>query len=459
VPSTVEQLSPTRAKLTIEMPFDELTPSIDKAYKEIASQVNIPGFRKGKVPAALIDQRFGRGVVLQEAINDALPEAYGKAVEEHKLNPLGQPDVEVTQLEDGDKVEFTAEVDVRPEFDLPDVSDVSVTVDALEVSEDEIQERVDMLRQRFASTNDVARPAADGDLITIDLEGSQNGEVLEDATAADINYKVGAGNMLEGLDEAVIGLSAGEFAEFEADLLGGAHQGEKSTIKVTVTKVSEQELPEVDDEFAQLVSQFDTVEEMRDDLKQSLLQMARLNQAADARDKVLEAVIQQLDFELPESLVSSELEARKQQVTQQLGQAGLSVEQYLKDAEDETAETEDEFWADIEKRSLDALRAQIVLDKVADDEQVSVEQQELTEMIFRKAKQNGSTPEDEAKHMMEHNHLPEWMQEIRRSKALAGIVSRATVQDANGEAIDLDNLQSDGSYAADESDEDAPGDN
>ena len=393
MPSTVEQLSPSRVKLTIDMPFEELKPSLDKAYREIAQQVTIPGFRKGKVPAAIIDQRFGRGMVLQEAINDALPDAYGQAVLEHKITPLGQPEIEVTNLEDGKNVQFTAEVDVRPDFELPSFDQISVEVEPAAFEEKELEERVETLRQRFATNTDVDRAAQDGDVVTVDLEGSQNGEVLEDATAEGIQYKLGSGGMLEGMDEAITGLKVGDSKTFTSKLLGGAHRDEDADIKVTVTKVQEQELPAVDDEFAQMVSQFDTAEEMRADLRERLEQMARLEQAADARDKVLEAVISKTDFELPQNLVDAEINARKQQVTQQLAGAGLSVEQYLKDAEDETAETEDDFWAEIEKRSMDALKAQIVLDKLADDNEYDVSQEELTQMIFTKAQQNGTSPE------------------------------------------------------------------
>ena len=461
MPSTLEKLSTNRVKLTIEMPFDELKPSLDKAYKDIAAQVNVPGFRKGKVPAPVIDQRFGRGVVLQEAINDALPAAYGKAVEENKVVPLGQPEIEVTKLEDGEVVEFTAEVDVRPEFDLPDLSAISVEVPAVEVPDEDVDERVEILRQRFATNTEVERAAAKDDLVTIDLAGTRDGEALEDATASGVTYKVGSEGMLEGLDEAVTGLKAGESADFHSTLVGGPLRGQEADIKVTVTKVCEQELPAVDDDFAQLVSQFDTVDEMRADLRTALENMARLDQAADARDKVLEEVISKIDIELPTALVDAELEARRQQVSQQLTQAGMTVEEYLEESEEE-ADNADDFWAEIEKRSLDALKAQVVLDKMADDDEIGVEQNELTELLFRKAQQNGTSPEEEAQHMMQHNHLPDWMQEIRRGKALASMVGTATVKDSKGEALELDRIQPDGTIAdkpaeTENSDEEAEG--
>ena len=451
MPSTVEKLNPTRVKLTIEMPFAELQPSIDKAYAEIAQQVKLPGFRKGHVPNALIDQRFGRGAVLQEAINEALPNAYGAAVGEHSLNPLGQPEIEVTKLEDGDLVEFTAEVDVRPEFDLPDLSTLTATVPVAEVSQDLIDEQIKTLRERFATNTDVERPAADGDVVTLDLEGSQDGVVLEDATASGITYKIGSGGMLDGLDGAVTGLSAGESTTFTSQLLGGAHRGEDTEIKVTVTLVQEQSLPEVDDDFAQMVSQFDTVQEMLDDLRRSVENYGRVQQASAARDKVLEDLVAKVEFELPQALIDSEIDARKQQITDQLSRAGLTVEQYIADSDDESAETPEEFWAEIEKGSLEALRAQIVLDKLADDSGFDVTQEELTQLLFQKAQQNGTSPEQEAQHMVDHNHMGEWMQEVRRGKALSAIVAAATITDEDGATVDLTRINADGSLTGDDS--------
>ncbi|TRY19648.1 trigger factor [Tessaracoccus rhinocerotis] len=444
MPSTLEQLSPTRVKLTVEIPFADLKPHLDKAYKEIAEQVTIPGFRKGKVPAAVIDQRFGRGVVLQEAINEALPDAYQNAVVESNIKPMGQPDVDVTKLEDNELIEFTAEVDVRPEFELPELSSVEATVEKVETGEEAVDERIELLRQRFATNTVVDRPAKDGDVLSISLVASQNGEPLADATAEDVTYKIGDGNgMLEGLDEAVIGLSAGETKTFTSTLVGGAFRGQEAEIEVTVTKVQEQELPAVDDEFAQLVSEFDTVAEMREDLSKAVAQQGEAEQLADARDKVLEAIIAKTEFEVPEKLLSAELEARRQQIERQLANGGLSVEDYLETAEEEDAETPEEFWAAIDERSEQAVRAQIVLDKYADDNSLDVSQQELTELIFRKAQENRTTPQDEINHMMEHNHMGDWMQEIRRGKALAAMCLAATVKDSEGNVVEFPQPTSD----------------
>ncbi|MFV0429671.1 MAG: trigger factor [Arachnia sp.] len=438
MPSTSEALSPTRVKLTVEIPFDELKPHLDKAYRGIADQVTIPGFRKGKVPAAVIDQRFGRGVVLQEAINEALPEAYNAAVAEAEITPMGQPEVDVTKLEDNELVEFTAEVDVRPTFELPDFTAVNATVDAVAASDEAVDERVELLRQRFATTIEVERAAADGDVVTIDLKASQDSQPLPEAEAEGVTYKIGEGvGMLEGLDEALTGMSAGETKTFTSTLVGGAHRGQEAEVEVSLTKVSEQELPEVDDEFAQLVSEFDTVEQMREDLERAVVNQARAEQLEFARDKVLEAALADLDFEVPAGVLAAELEGRRQQVEQQLTRGGLTVEQYLEDSDEEEASTAEEFWAKIDERSTAALRAQILLDTYADVNSVDVSQQDLTELIFRKAQENRTSPQDEINHMMEHNHMAEWMQEVRRGKALAAIIAAATITDSNGDAVEV----------------------
>lgn len=451
MPSTAQKLNPTRVKLTVEIPFADLQPYLDKAYKEIADQVTIPGFRKGKVPAAVIDQRFGRGVVLQEAINEAIPETYNVAIDEHKIHPMAQPEVDITKLEDKDVVEYTAEVDIRPEFDLPDFDKVEATVDAVGSSDELVEERIELLRQRFATTKDVKRKSKKGDVLTLNLKATKDGEELDDATAEGITYVIGDDKgMLEGLDKAVKGLKTGEVATFTSTLVGGAHRGEEADIEVTVTNVQEQELPAVDDEFAQLISEFDTVEEMKEDLRKGAEQQVRADQIADARDKVLEAILEKVDFELPEGVLKNELEARRADVERQLSRGGLTVEQYLEQTEEEEAETVEEFWAEMDKRTTDALRAQIILDVYAEENNLDVSQQELTELIFRRAQQSGTTPQDEINHMMEHNHMPEWMAEIRRGKALAQICAAATVKDTEGNAVDTSLAQADEDEAAEE---------
>lgn len=292
-----------------------------------------------------------------------------------------------------------------------------------------------MMRQRFATREDVDRAAAEGDVVTLDLAGSSDGEPLADATAEGITYKVGSGGMLEGLDEAITGLSAGESADFSSTLVGGPLKDEAADIHVTVQKVQTETLPEVDDEFAQMVSEFDTADEMRADLTNAVEQMAKVDQINAARDKVLEDLVEKVDFEVPAGLLQAELDARRDQITEQLAQAGMTLDSYLEQTEEEEANTAEEFWQILEGRVAQSLKAQIILDKLADDRELGVDQQELTEMLFRRAAANNSSPEQEMQHMMEHNHTSQWMQDIRRDKALRLILDGASVKDTDGNAV------------------------
>jgi len=443
VKSAAETLTPTRVKLTVEIPFEELRPSLDAAYQKIGKQIQVPGFRKGKVPPVVVDQRIGRAAVLDEAVNDALPKMYLQALQENDLQPLGQPEVDVTNFSDGEVLEFTAEVDIRPEITLPDYTGLRADVADLEVTDDEVEEQLQGLRERFGALNDVDRPAAEGDHVTIDLVASENGELIEGGQAEGQAYEVGKGTMVDGLDDALVGMSTGESATFRSQLVGGDLAGREVDIQVTVNAVQEQELPALDDEFAQTASEFDTVDEMRADLRERLIRAKRLEQASEARDAVLEALLGQVEVPLPEGAIAEELQARRQQVTQQLAYAGMTQEQYL-EAEGQTAE---EFEADLERRVRDAMTAQFVLDEIATKEQMGVNEAELTEHLVRRAQQAGVSPDEYAKHAMEHDHISSLVSEVVRAKALAHVVEGATVTDGSGNEVELSRLQPDGTYA------------
>ncbi|MGZ4537077.1 MAG: trigger factor [Nocardioidaceae bacterium] len=439
--SAVETLSPTRAKLTVEVPFEELKPSLDAAYKKIAQQINVPGFRRGKVPPMVIDRQVGRGAVLDEAINEALPKLYVEALQANELQPLAQPEIDITKLADNDALEFTAEVDVRPEITLPDYDGIEVTVDDLAVTDEDVEEQVQNLRERFATLNEVDRAAAEGDFVVMDLKASKDGEVVEGAEVTGMSYQVGKGGMLEGLDEALTGMKAGEETTFASQLVGGDALGEDVDVEVKVTAVKEQELPELDDDFAQTASELDTVAELTADVRTRLERGKRLEQAAAARDAVLEKLLDMVEVPLPDSVVAEELTARRENVEQQLAYAGMTLEQYL-DSEEQTA---DEFEADLEKRVRDAVAAQFILDEVAKKAELGVDQQELSEHVFRRAQQSGQNPDEFARHMVEHNHIPEMVSEVVRGKALASIVETAKVTDESGNHVELQNLRPDGS--------------
>lgn len=204
--STVEQLSPTRVRINVEVPFEELKPDFDKAYKALAQQVKIPGFRPGKAPAKLIETRVGRGAVLEQVVNDALPARYAEAVQATEVKVIGQPEIEITKIEDGEELAFTAEVDVRPEITLPDYSGIEVSVDSFTIGDDDIEEQLTSLRQRFGTLTGVERAVADGDFVSIDLSATVDGADVPEAATTGLSHEVGSGQLIEGLDEAVIGL-------------------------------------------------------------------------------------------------------------------------------------------------------------------------------------------------------------------------------------------------------------
>jgi len=441
VKSAVENLGPTRVKLTVEVPFDELRPNLDAAYKRIGAQVQLPGFRRGKVPNALIDKRFGRAVVLDEAVNEALPRLYAQALQDNEVDPLGQPDVDVTEFNDGEQLIFTAEVDAKPDLELPDYSAERVEVESAAVSDDEVAEQLTTLAQRFGSLTDVDRAAAEGDFVTIDLTAAQDGEQITDARADSLSYRIGSEQGLPGLDEAVTGKKAGETAEFTSTLAAGEHAGEEADVTVSVIAVREQELPELDDDFAQLASEFDTIDELRAALRDQLERQKRLTQAADARDAVLERLLELVDVPVPESAVADEVAARRESIDSQLEQVGMGIDDYLT-SEGQSAE---EYEADLDKRSRDALRSQFILDEIATAESIEVSQEELTEHLIRRAQQSQMTPQDFAEQAMQNNYVPVLVREVVRGKALAHAVETFTVADVDGNEVTFDHLDPDGS--------------
>jgi trigger factor len=439
VKSDLETLNPTRVKLTVEVPFEELKPSLDAAYRKIGSQVTIPGFRKGKVPPRVIDQRFGRDMVLEEAVNDALPKFYGDAVEANDVKVIGQPDVDVTELADGQHLTFTAEVDVRPEFDLPEYEGLEVTVDDAEVTDAEVDEQIDGLRARFGTLTGVDRSVADGDFLSIDLSATVGGEAVPDLTAKGLSYQVGGGALLEGLDEAVIGLSAGETRDFTTTLVGGDHAGEDAVVTVEVKSVKERELPELDDDFAQTASEFDTLDELRADVRSRVENMKTVQQGVQARDRVLEKLLDSIELPLPEGVIKAEIDARNHSLAHQLESAGMSKADFLA-AE---GQTEKEFDAELLKSTRDAMTAQFVLEKVVEKEQLSVNEQELTEHLVRTAARYGMSPDQFVQQVVQAGQVPMLVSEVVRGKALALVLDKAKITDESGREIDLDALRED----------------
>ena len=419
--SAVETLNPTRVKLTVEVPFDELKPSLDAAYKTIGSKINVPGFRAGKVPARIIDQRVGRGAVLQEAVNDALPHFYGQAVEENKIRPLGQPEVDVTEVpaEPGQDLKFTIEVDVRPELVLPDYDGIQVEVDVVdgEAAAADVEARMTALRQRFGTLTGVERVAATGDFVSIDLNASIGEEEIDSAKG--ISYEIGTGNMIDGLDDALVGMSAEENKTFTAPLSAGEREGQDAEVTVTVHSVKERVLPELDDEFAQLASEFDTLEELQADVRAQAERAKKIGQGVQARDKVLEHLLDNTEIPVPDALVEAE-------VTQHL--------------EGESRIEDDEHRAEVNENTRRAMRSQFLLDAIAEKEQVSVAQPELIEYLVMSAQQYGMDPNDFAKAVDEGGQIPAMVAEVARRKALSVVLEKAHIVDTAGNEVNLNEL-------------------
>jgi trigger factor len=433
VKTDVEELSPTRVKLTIEVPFEELKPSLDKAYREVSRQVRIPGFRPGHVPPRIIDQRLGRGAVLEQAINDAVPQLYGKALEDSEVRALGQPDLEITKLDDGQQLAFTAEVDVRPRFELPDLSAITVTVENAEVGPDEVEEYLSDLRERFASLRGVDRPAAEGDYVSIDLSASVDGELVEDAQASGVSYQVGSGTLLDGLDETLVGMSAGDSTSFTAELAGGDRAGQQADVSVTVHSVKVKELPELDDEFAQSASEYDTLGEFRAGTRTRLEGVKRLAQVGQARDRALDAVLSRLEIPLPDRLVESETESRQRSLDEQLERSGTTREDYL----EARGITELDLQAEITADARRSVKASFVLDELASTEDLRVDQEELNAYIVEQAYRLGVPPDRLAKEIVDRGQLPMAMAEVLRGKALRLLTERVKVTDEAGRPVDI----------------------
>jgi trigger factor len=441
--SAVETLGPTRVKLTVEVPFDELKPALDAAYKKVGQQVRVKGFRPGKVPPRLIDQYIGRDAVLEEAVNDAIPRIYSDAVREQEVEILGHPEIEVTQLADGDELIFTAEVDVRPDIQLPEYDGLPVTVDDAEVSDADVDSQLKSLQDRFATLAGVERPAAPGDYVFIDLSASIDGKPVDDASASNLSYEVGSDSLVPGLDEAITGLSVGESKEFETQLRSGEAGGQNALATVTVRSVKEKQVPELDDDFAQTASEFDTIEELRADLRDRLGRVKALTQGVQARDRVLEKLLELVDVPVPEHVLHDEVAYREQEFDRQLEAAGLTREVYA-EAEGKPVE---ELTREIEENARHAIRAQFVLEAVARKEELSVDESDLTDQIVRRAAQAGVRADAYAQQLVNSGQLGALMSDILRGKALALVMERATVTDESGRPVDLDALTADESPA------------
>jgi trigger factor len=439
VKSTIENLGPTRVRLAIEVPWSDLDHAFGEVYKELGRQVRVPGFRPGKVPNRILDQRIGRPVVLEQVVQHAVPEVYSEAVRENQVKVISQPEVEVTRLDDGESLAFTAEVDVAPTLALPPLDSLAVTVEDVDVTDEEIDQQISVMRERFATLSGVERPAEDGDYVSIDLVATLDGEVLEDGSTTGMSYEVGSGSLMNGLDEAVRGLSTDESATFSTALLSGDDAGELAEVTVTVRSVKAKELPELDDEFASIASEFDTLAELREDVRARLSRAKVLQQGVQARDKLIEHLIEVIDVPVPQNMVDQELAWRSQAMERELQQAGMSWDDYFSMAGVEGGR--EEYDAELRENVQKAVKTQFILDAIADARAVTVDNDDLSAQIVAQAQRNRVSPEQYAQQLQENNSIAEFVADARRTKCLAQLLEETTITDASGNVIDLEALR------------------
>ena len=416
--SSVEVLSPTRVRLDVEVAYSELESHVASAYKKVAAQVNIPGFRKGKIPAAMIDQRVGRGAVIDEAINSALPEFYGQAAREHKVAVIGRPEVDVKEFVDKDKLVFTVEVDIRPEVKLPDFSKITIEVDDVKVEDSDVDEQIESLRTRFGTLTTVEREIKMGDFATLDMTAFIDGAEVDGGQANDISYEVGSDKMIDGLDEILIGMKAGDVKQFETQLVG-QQEGEKGEVKATVKAVKERELPPVDDAFAKLASEFDTLAELKADFVVRLERVKKMEQGAQARDRLVEKLLADNEIPVPDNLVELEVNDH------------LEGEGRMEDAEHR---------AEVDGQVRSSLKSDFLLDAIVQAEDVQITEIELTEYLVRTSQRYGMAPQQFAEELQKAGQIQQLVAEVTRAKALASVLGRITVKDASGNVIDLEAL-------------------
>lgn len=430
--STVEQLSPTRVRINVEVPFAELEPDFQRAYKELAKQVRLPGFRPGKAPAKLLEARFGREAMLDQVVTEALPARYGQAVAESEVHPLGQPEIEVTKKEYGQELAFTAEVDVRPELNLPDPGALKISVDPIEVTDEDVDAELQSLRARFGTLTGVERPVAEGDFVSIDLSATIDGQEVPGATAQGLSHEVGSGRLIEGLDEALIGMSVDESREFTTKLVSGEHAGQDAQVTVTVKSVKERELPEPDDEFAQLASEFDTIDELRANLREQVGRVKRAQQAERIRDTAIDTLLEQVDIPLPEAIVKAQVDSALHGALHSLNHDESKLEEVLA----QQGKSREEFENETRTAAETDVKKQLLLDALADKLQVQVGQEDLTERLVATSRQYGIEPQQLLAYLQENNQLPAMFADVRRALAIAEVIRAATVTDTAGNTID-----------------------
>ena len=430
--STVEKLSPTRVRINVEVPFTELQPDIDTAFKQMAKQIRMPGFRPGKVPVKLLEARIDKQAMFDQVIGDAVPGRYSEAVTTSEVQPLGQPEIEITKKEYGEDLVFTAEVDIRPEIELPDLEGLKITVDPIEVTDEEVDTELQNLRARFGTLTGVERAAENGDFVSIDLSATVDGKDVPEANTEGLSHEVGSGQLIEGLDDAIVGLKEGESRVFTTTLAAGDLAGQEAQVTVTVKSVKERELPEADDEFAQLASEFDTIDELKTNLTEQVQRVKRVQQAEQIRDKALEVLLEQVEVPIPEKIVQAQVDDTLHNAIHSLDHDEKRFEEALA----EQGSSREEFDADNRTNAEKAVKTQLLMDAVADKLDIQVGQDDLTERLVLMSRQYGMEPQQLLQFLQQNNQLPAMFADVRRGLTVAAVVHGATVTDTDGDVID-----------------------
>jgi trigger factor len=419
VKTTVERLNPTRVKLTITVDQAGFKPALEKAYETVSSQVNIPGFRKGKVPATILDQRVGKDAIIAQAVNDGLDDFYRAALIQENLKPLSTPQADIKSApnaqEPANELIVELEVEVRPEFKLPEYKGLKVKVDAVKIAKMDIETELDALRARFGTLKNVDRPAKNGDFTSIDLSASIGGTQID--TAKDISYEIGSGQLLDGIDEALETLTAGETTTFRSQLVGGDQAGSEAEVTVTLNAVKERELPKADDAFAQLASEFDTIDELKADIEKKLEGNFVRKQILQARDQIVDQLVEKAKIPVSDEAVKREVDSH---------------------LENEGKAMDDPHRVEVLEETEKNFRVQLLLDAVVDAEAIKVEDQELIEYLAFQSRNYGMDPNDFIKQVANAGQVPMFVDELSRRKAVDALVAHAEITDAKGNKVAIE---------------------
>jgi trigger factor len=419
VKTTVERLTPTRVKLTITVDAAGFKPALEKAYETVSSQVNIPGFRKGKVPATILDQRVGKDAIIAQAVNDGLDDFYREALIQENLKPLSTPQADIKSApnaqEPTNELVVELEVEVRPEFKLPEYKGLKIKVDAVKIAKMDIESELDALRARFGTLKTVDRPAKNGDFTSIDLTAAIGGAEID--TAKDISYEIGSGQLLDGIDEALETLTAGETTTFRSKLVGGDQAGSEAEVTVTLNAVKESELPKADDAFAQLASEFDTIAELKGDIEKKLEQNFVRKQILQARDQIVDQLVEKAKIPVSDEAVKREVDSH---------------------LENEGKAMDDPHRVEVIEETEKNFRVQLLLDGVVEAEAIKVEDQELIEYLAMQSRNYGMDPNEFIKQVANAGQVPMFVDELSRRKAVDALVAHAEITDAKGNKVSVE---------------------